>query len=331
MKRLLASLLATAVLSGCNSTANFTQPEMDINNVSALTTFTPQAGSLNGELLINGALNSQMLPNTPAQWSFSFKDQAGQPVTQFDLEHYKYMHLISVSSDLSTFSHMHPTLNNDGSLKIDVNKPSTDPDNQDTKSVTPKAGNYFLFTEVKPKSQKLMQTRFNVNTKGAESPLPINVDPQIEPNKYQKFFNEKSVLGKPGDKYKVHLHVYKMGQGDGGMIHFIYNIQKNVSTSGAPNYQDVKDLQSWLGMDGHAIVVSKAGNTAKDKIFMHLHAGHHDHGDLNIMTKVYREAAGPKIEFVLVGASIPPAGVYKIWCQFKHQNQIFTAPFVVQI
>lgn len=52
--------------------------------------------------------------------AFRILDAAGEPVTRFDVEHTKQVHLIVVSRDLARFHHVHPRVTGDGTWRADV-------------------------------------------------------------------------------------------------------------------------------------------------------------------------------------------------------------------
>lgn len=58
-------------------------------------------------------------------FTFAIKDQDGQAVHEFTPIHERDLHLIVVSRELTTFHHVHPTLDNDGTWSIEL--PSLDP------------------------------------------------------------------------------------------------------------------------------------------------------------------------------------------------------------
>jgi hypothetical protein len=60
----------------------------------------------------------------------------GLPVTTFNALHTKLAHLIIVSKDLKTFSHIHPDVLEKGQMQV--------------KATFPRAGNYFMFIQFQP-------------------------------------------------------------------------------------------------------------------------------------------------------------------------------------
>jgi hypothetical protein len=102
------------------------------------------------------------------------------------------------------------------------------------------------------------------------------------------------------------------------MVHLTFRVERRTATG----YKPVEDLQPWLGMDAHSVMIGAAGTTAGERVFRHLHAGHHDdHG----------KTSGAHIMFMLHGDDIPPSGVYRVWLQVKRQGRVLTFPFTVSI
>ncbi len=88
-------------------------------------------------------------------------------------------------------------------------------------------------------------------------------------------------------------------------VNMTFTIQDN--ETGEP----ITDLQPYLGAIGHVVIVSKDGED-----YLHSHP----------MNSA--DERDPKAEFMTL---FPESGVYKIWGQFQHNDQIITAPFVVEV
>ena len=52
--------------------------------------------------------------------SFTIDGPDGRPVTSYDVEHEKRLHLIAVQRDFTGFQHVHPTLDDDGTWSVDL-------------------------------------------------------------------------------------------------------------------------------------------------------------------------------------------------------------------
>jgi hypothetical protein len=62
--------------------------------------------------------NPTLTVGTTNQFSFRITGPNGKPVTRFDVEHEKRMHLIVVRRDTSAFQHVHPTMAADGTWTV---------------------------------------------------------------------------------------------------------------------------------------------------------------------------------------------------------------------
>ncbi len=74
--------------------------------------------------------------------------------------------------------------------------------------------------------------------------------------------------------------------------------------------EPIADLEPYLGAIGHVVVLSEDGER-----YVHVHA-EADQG------------TGPDAIFE---ATFPQAGIYKIWGQFQHRGEVFTASYVVEV
>lgn len=315
----------------------------------ALARSNPKAGAqIQGSLLIDGVPGGSMSPGRPAQWTFGFLDpKTGRPIRQYDIDHEKPMHLIVVSRDLDRFAHVHPQLDTgSGQFKMRVNELNADPDNQDAGRAVPKPGTYLLFGEVKPRGMGVQRLGFTAKTTGGEDAIPLRRDAMVQPGVIRKFFKDFGEPGNDGDKYQITLTIEAMP----GMTHLTLNIQEMVDHGGHRMYMPVQDIQNWLGMPGHAVLISQAGDTAETKVFRHLHAGSHhggshgdEHGDGHNghggsgpvgshggghQAHAISTQTGPDLLFMISGQDVVPAGTYKMWGQFKRRGQILTVPFV---
>ena len=92
----------------------------------------------------------------------------------------------------------------------------------------------------------------------------------------------------------------------------------------------MKDLQPYLGAKGHCVILS-----ADPKVYLHTHPTDGDHkmegmsAPIKDMSSQSTPASGGAN--VMFHTNFPRAGLYKIWGQFKYENAIITAPFVVNV
>ncbi len=78
----------------------------------------------------------------------------------------------------------------------------------------------------------------------------------------------------------------------------------------AATKQGIDNLEPYLGAVGHVVILS-----ADAEQYIHVHP-------------VDEDGTGPKAEFATI---FPNSGIYKIWGQFQHKNEVFTTAFVVEI
>lgn len=80
--------------------------------------------------------STTLTPGTPTQFSFRINGPGGEPVTRFEVEHDKRMHLILVRRDTAGFQHLHPEMAADGTWTVPV--------------TVDKAGSYRAFADFAP-------------------------------------------------------------------------------------------------------------------------------------------------------------------------------------
>lgn len=154
---------------------------------------------------------------------FQVRDEDGDPLTSYSVEHGKELHLILASRDLDTFRHLHPTRASDGTWSTDVTLPD--------------AGDYRLFADFKPDEK---------GAKGLTLGTDLAVSGTYEPSALPK----QSRTVKVDDGYEVTLD----GELTPGKP---ADVTLRVTKDGKP----VTDLQPYLGAYGH-LVALRAGDLA---------------------------------------------------------------------
>lgn len=235
------------------------------------------ANSLLGRLSVDGTPNGTMRPNQRALWDFGFIDgRTGSSISRFDIYHDKAMHLIMVHRDLASFAHLHPSLEADGRFRLPINAPNDDPDNRDAVSAVSRPGTYFLFGEVVPNGQSTTLARFTVQVQGTEQLEPLTVDPVSSSGEIQRYASPDRPAGQAGDPYQVTLRMAR-GEHHAGMPMVTFNF--TVRERGPQGrYAEVRNLETWLGMPGHAVLIGRQGERVEDRVFRHLHAASHEAG-----------------------------------------------------
>ncbi len=153
---------------------------------------------------------------------FAVRDRAGRPVTAYQREHDKELHLILASRDLATYQHLHPARAADGTWSTPVTLPA--------------AGDYRVFADFTPAGKNATNL-----TLGAD----LAASGPYKPSELPKPSRTTTV-----DGYTVTL---------GGELRpgAAEELTLNVSKDGRP----VTDLQPYLGAYGH-LVALRAGDLA---------------------------------------------------------------------
>jgi hypothetical protein len=282
------------------------------------------APRLSGSLKVNNQSDTSVQPGQPAQLSFSFTDDSGQTVSQFEQDHGKFMHSIVVSKDLSRFAHLHPNLGQDGTFRLDINAPTQDPDNQDASRAVQQGGPYLVFSEVHPSNGETQRVSFGLQADGTASQQTLNPD-LIGSGQVQRYFIGDGTVAGEGAPYRVTLDVDDLRSMN--MVDFKFHLEAKDANN---EYQPVSDATEWLGMKGHAIVVGADGQQPQDRFFNHLHMAHHEHVASKEEGGDHSQEAGPDFPFMLHG-QMPADGKYKIWGQFKRGEQVLTFPFAFEL
>jgi hypothetical protein len=282
---------------------------------------TAHADHLGARVSIDGQVDGTLQPGVPAALQLEFFEAAtGKAVTEFVPTHEKLNHTVIISQDLSLFAHVHPSLGADGMFGLDVNRAASsyDPDNQDAARAFPKPGAYYVFSEVQPRGATgTYLVKLDAAVSGQASPAPVALDPESD-GSVVKYFTADGQPGQVGDRYRATLSAMAMP----GMVHLTLMVAQKAGAG----YAEVTDLQDWLGMKAHGMLISVAGATAAEKGFWHLHAGM----DMHHGTHTPAPVAGGALTFMIHGA-LPPKGEYKLWTQVKHQDRILTFPFVFEL
>ena len=155
--------------------------------------------------------------------TFTITGPDGSPVTDYDVEHEKKLHLIAIRRDFSGFQHVHPSLDDDGVWTTDLD-------------LTP--GTWRIFADFKASGADALTLGTDLAVTGDFEP----VEPAAE--------NRTATVG----DYKVTLDGdLSAGAGAGADAKLTLSVTKN----GEP----VTDLQPYLGAYGH-LVALRGGDLA---------------------------------------------------------------------
>jgi hypothetical protein len=227
--------------------------------------------------------------------SFAIEGPDG-PVTAYDVEHEKRLHLIAVRRDFTGFQHVHPKLSDDGTWTTELD-------------LTP--GPWRVFADFKPAGGEAL-------TLGSDLSVPGQTD--VADPGGGRAASEASGQTRPETTRTATVDGYTV-ELTGDLVAGEHSMLKlQVSRYGRP----VTDLQPYLGAYGH-LVALRGGDLA----YLHVHpdgepfetprtsAPQEPPGD-------GKTEPGPEVEF---GAEVPSDGTYHLYLDFKHDGVVSTAQF----
>lgn len=289
-------------------------------------------------LQLDVTTNKYIFPSQEFDMTLTVRDANKDVVKDFSLNHEKMNHTIIVSKDLETFAHIHPEQQKAGEFLVTVNsQKALEQDNIDAAQAVTKPGTFFVFSEVVPVfNNQVTLLRGSLSAHGKETPIPLKPD-TVTKNKSLKYFKATGEVGQKGDAYRVTLALHKMTD----MLHITFKIEQWMEHGGVGHYMTVTDLENWLGMPGHGILIGEAGDDVQSRYFHHLHAmvddgtnsggHHHSGGSMHDQHPVAGTVSGEELQMMLEGKDVPPTGTYKLWGQFKHNGKVHTFPFVLSL
>ena len=204
-------------------------------------------------------------PGADVPLSLTVTGPDGRPVTAYDVEHEKRLHLIVVRRDLTGFQHVHPTLDRtDGTWSTTVD-------------LVP--GSWRVLADFRVTGGPALTLGIDLTVPGeVAAPEPLGHVTTADVDGYTVELVGDLVAGQDAE---LALHV---------------------SRDGRP----VTDLQPYLGAYGHLVALREG-----DLAYLHVHP--HEGG-----------TAGPTVEFT---AEVPSAGQYRLFLDFRHEDEVHTAVF----
>jgi hypothetical protein len=139
--------------------------------------------------------STTLTPGTTQPFSFRILGPDGAPVTGYDVEHEKRMHLIVVRRDTAGFQHIHPELGTDGVWTVPL--------------ALPQAGSYRVFADFKPSGGKATTLGADVAAAGDFKPAEYQPSRVANVDGYQVRLDGDLA---PGKSSKVTLTVTKDGR-----------------------------------------------------------------------------------------------------------------------
>ncbi|MBS1810508.1 MAG: cupredoxin domain-containing protein [Acidobacteria bacterium] len=236
-----------------------------------------------------------------AELIFNVINEKGATVRFLEFVHEKPMHLLAVSDDLAEFYHIHPEFTMEDSYNVT--------------HIFPYGGKYKLFADYTPPGSGQIVERFDLQVAGTPRPrVQLVADRNF--SKISNGLRITLTADKP----------LRAGE----------DVTLNFAVQDSSNGALVTDLQLYLGALAHFVIISEdlqdfihahpldAGevfNPAAEQFISHVH-------DPAELSKVL---LSPSPSEVKAGTIFPRAGLYKIWAQFKRQNQVITVPFVLDV
>lgn len=289
---------------------------------------------------LNVALHTEpqtISAGVPAVLTFHLTDAAGEPVTDLMVHHARVLHVLVISENLQIIGHIHPEDFESRDILAELEGKYT------VHFTFPAAGKYILAVDVM--------------TADAEFAEYLYVDVTGEAkmaDRVRDFQREKTIFGytdEGGDRYTkavslidgtgASVYHAKMAAPErikaGEMVHITYHF----SREGKP----ITDLVPFLDAPMHFAIVSTrldgvvhthgtvpgSGDANKKKMMKDPHAGHkmekvpatgHQHHGTT------PEQFGPT---VMLMTTFPNAGLYQIFGQLKHADQILWTSFMVEV
>ena len=139
-------------------------------------------GALSAQLFFNDEEKNIMSAGEATNLKIDiFNDESAEPLHHFHPMHEKPLHLLIISEDMESFSHLHPIQLSEhlGIFSIDLNQPTRDPYNLDSAKSVLRPGNYFVFAESMPMGFSMTTIPLNFIATGEALPKkPLLLDPK---------------------------------------------------------------------------------------------------------------------------------------------------------
>ncbi|MGH3950901.1 MAG: hypothetical protein ACRDSE_17600 [Pseudonocardiaceae bacterium] len=166
--------------------------------------------------------STTLTPGSTELFSFRIIGSDGRPLTRYDVEHEKRMHLIVVRRDTAGFQHVHPELRSDGTWTVPLN--------------LPQAGSYRAFADFAPSGAEPTTLGIDLAAPGNFQPRAypasrvstvdgyrVSLDGDLVPGQTSKVTLSVSEDGKPVTDLQPYLgaygHLVALRQGDLAYLH----------------------------------------------------------------------------------------------------------------
>ena len=276
--------------------------------VAAMLTATPKPGSQAGTQILDVAMT---------------RLGTGQPVTRFETELSKQLHLIAVSGDLRTFVHEH---GDKPDARGHFRVPMT----------FPHAGLWHVYADAVPAGLGQQVMRFDLDLGGAPgaqpapTPQPTGLDGTD--GRYGVRFDALDL--RSGQEAELRLHLLRDGEPAPDVTPYLGVAAHAVFISAGDlayvHAHAAPTTAPAAGGTGAAMKHDMTGMAGTDMPGMG-HEGGGGHGGMPGMGGAPMRAGAKVTPDLTLHVRAPKAGTYLLWLQFMAGGQVRTVPFVVAV
>ena len=258
---------------------------------NATTTITGQNALAGTDAKVTGTLTA-----IPAGQPTDLKldvvlSQPGQPkpVTKYDADLGKAMHVIAISEDMTVFIHHHVDHVIDGHGQVRIR--------------FPKAALYHIYVDAMPHTLGQQVQRFDLPVGDAPAAAPLKLTP--------------GMLSAESGPYQVTFDTLDLNAGEPSMLTL------HIAENGKP----AKDLKPFLGVGAHVVLISadSLDYVHVHPMGMDEMTGGHGHEMAGMPGMAMPAAISPDM---MLHVAVPKPGLYKLWVQFDGGRSLYTLPFV---
>jgi hypothetical protein len=219
-------------------------------------------------------------------------DQVGQtkPITKYDADLGKAMHVIAISEDFTVFIHHHVDHVIDGHGQVRIR--------------FPKAALYHIYVDAMPHSLGQQVQRFD---------LPVGDAPAAAPLK----LGAGPLSGEAGP-YEATFDTLDLNAGEPSMLTL------HITENGKP----AKDLKPFLGVGAHVVLISADTLDYVHVHPMSMDAMAGGHGMPGMPGMAMQPEPTTISPDMMLHVAVPKPGLYKLWLQFDGGRSLYTLPFV---
>ncbi|HZG76770.1 MAG TPA: hypothetical protein VEZ72_13045 [Paenibacillus sp.] len=169
------------------------------------------------------ALPDVVRPGEAAPLAILLRNDAGEVIETFDVNHEKLMHLIVVSEDLSHFEHRHPAYDGQGTFRDEL--------------AFPAGGRYKLFADFVPSGGGQQTIGQWIDVEGKSERRPVEPDAELVKT----------------DGKRIELAIAGLAPNAETMLTFTFR--------DAASDRPIDDLEPYLGAVGHVVMLSEDAET----------------------------------------------------------------------